>query len=520
MQSETKQAPAGTEKAVGGTVSAAPKPHADFFSDSSVQDGHASRSLRGGVISIASRAINALVQVSSVIFLARMLTPEDYGLVAMVTALTGFAPMLVDLGTRDAVAQKEKITEQEISTLFWITIATGMVLSVVIAASGPLIAGFYGKPQLTMITLVSALTVVGSAIPYQHQALLRRSMRFRESAIIDIVGNVVGAGTAFTVAYLGYGYWALVWRPVATVAGTIVAAGYFCRWIPGPPKMTANVIALLRFGIHLVGYTILDFAGRSLDSVAIGRLYGERSLGYYRKALLIYDNSLDLTIALHSVASVSLSKLRGDPQELQRLWGRAISTLSFFAMPAFGGMAVIGQDLINVVLGPKWDTAGVVLSVLALRGIPHVVERTLGWLHIAAGRSDRWMRWGLISTGVQAVALFCGLPYGPMGIAWAYVAVMYLMFVPAVAYAGAPVGIRAADVLQHVWAPFLGTLLAVGGGFLLKTLVFAEMAQLSQMCALGAAYTVIYLAVVPGLLGVRKPLHDVRSVLPGARKAE
>jgi PST family polysaccharide transporter len=148
-----------------------------------------------------------------------------------------------------------------------------------------------------------------------------------------------------------------------------------------------------------------------MDEVAIGYGSGAAALGRYQNAMLIYENVLSvLTAPLHPVAVAGLCKVSNDPKEFRRLWGKAISTLSFWSMPAFGLLAVTSQGLILILLGKKWASAGILLSILALRGIPHAVERTLGWLHVPAGRSDRWMRWGVFALCAQGLALVSGLP--------------------------------------------------------------------------------------------------------------
>jgi PST family polysaccharide transporter len=431
----------------------------------------------------------------------------------MVTAFTGFAPILVDLGTRDAVAQRDKITPGEVSALFWISLAVGGSFALLVALSGPLISRFYGEPRLTMIALVSSLTVLASALTCQHQGLLRRAMMFRQVAMIDFGANVVGAGTAIAMAFTGAGYWALVVRPLVTGLFTAIGVWTYCRWVPPRPTLTAGVKEMLRFGVNLTGFSIADFVGRYADSVAIGRVSGTERLGYYRKALLVYENALDLTISLHGVAAVSLPKLRGNLVELRRLWAKGLSTLSFYAMPAFGALAVTSQDLIFLVLGERWQNAGLLLSVLALRGIPHVVERTLGWLHVAAGRSDRWMRWGVLEAGLQVIALFCGLPFGPMGVATAYVITMFLIFVPSIVYAGQPLGIGARDVMQAIWQPLVGTLGAVVSGFLLHFLVLADMQRFPRLLLVGFTFVAVYLILVPGIFKLRTPLTVILKLM-------
>src|SRR5438132_5400345 len=155
------------------------KPVTNYFGENKPREDFGRRSLRGGMVSIGARIVNAMVQIGSVVVLARLLSPEDYGLVGMVSAIVGIAPLLIDLGTRDAVIQQRHITPQEISALFWITVALGVGFAVLAAASGPFIAHLYREPRLTMVAVVSSVSLVALALSYQHQALLRRAMKYR-----------------------------------------------------------------------------------------------------------------------------------------------------------------------------------------------------------------------------------------------------------------------------------------------------------------------------------------------------
>ena len=506
--------PACARSAPEDRVSASPA--STYFDDNKPKDDHMVRSLRGGALSVAARGLNAGVQIGSVLFLARLLSPEDYGLVSMVTAFTGFAPVLVDLGTRDAIVQRTRITRGEVSALFWITIAVGCGFALIAAASAPVIARFYGEPRLTMIVIVSSLTFVACALSVQHYALMRRVLMFRELVTIETAANVISAAVAVGAAMSGAGYWALVVRALATPLFVSTGIWLRCRWLPGRPSMTAAVKEMIRFGLNVTGFCLTDFAGRSGDRVAIGYRSGPSGLGYYQNALFVYDNLLDvLVFPLHGVAVASLGKLRHDLNALRRAWGKALATLAFFAMPAFGLLAVTSQDVIVLLLGSKWASAGVLLSVLALRGIPHSIERTLGWLHVTAGRSDRWMKWGVFATGAQFIALFCGLPYGPMGVAVAFVVAMFVLFVPAIAYAGRPFDIDAMDVVAIVWRPMLASLAAAGLCFLLRRTLLGDVSAFSRIALLATVYGLSYLALVVGVMRVRAPLRTMQSLIRG-----
>lgn len=489
-------------------VDVTPRKPNPYFDDNRSEQELGRKSLRGGVFSIASRGISVFVQIGSTVILGRLLHPEDFGLVAMVAAFTGFIPVLSDLGTRDAAVQRPSITEEEVSALFWITVAIGGALGLMLALAGPLIANFYHEPRLVDIALASSVGFIVSAATCQHFALLRRAMRFRSIAAIEVGSNLLSSIAAIVMALMGAGYWALVAKPVLLALFTLIGVGWSCRWIPGIPRLTQGVKDMVRFGLHITGFTMTDYIGRSVDRAAIGYRSGSAQLGYYQQALFVYENLLGLlAISLHPVAVASLSKLTDNLAELKQAWSKAMATLAFFAMPAFALLAITSEDLITIVLGDQWAYTGFLVSILSVRGIPHVVERTLGWLHVPAGRGDRWMRWGFVGAIVQLISLFCGLPFGAEGVVVAYVISMYLTFIPAIVYAGKPLGIGASDLSRAIRGPFIGAVLVCAVGFFLRRHALANVHWFTRVTTLTLVTGTLYVVVVVVLFRVRHPLQ-------------
>jgi len=485
-----------------------------FFEDHSVTPDHGRRSLRAGAVVLTARVLIIIIQLLTFLILARILSPEDYGLVGMVTAITVFAPLLVSLGTPDAVVGRARITDTEISALFWISIAVGCSATLMMAGCAPLIARFYGDPRLIWIAAVSALTFILSALYCQHNTLLRRAMKFKELAAVEVVANLLSAGAALAMALYGLQYWALVLRPVLLTSFIALGVWTLCPWLPGRPVMSANAKEMLRKGLHIAGFSVFDYIAGSTDRIAIGYRSGPILLGYYQNAMFIFENlGALLVLSAHNVVVASLSRAQNNPDELRRLWRKALLTLQFYAMPAYGVLAVVGQDLIVVLFGSKWAQAGLLISILALRGIPYAVDRTLGWLHVASGRTDRWMRWGFIAMCAQLIALFCGLPYGPTGVAVAFVACAFILFIPAVAYAGRPLGISATDVIAAVWRPLVASLLSAAIGFTLRFTLLAEMSAVLKIILSTLTYMTAYLIIVAGFLGERMPIRLVLTLV-------
>ena len=479
-----------------------------YFEENKPYSGLGRASLRSGVTVVAARGVNIFVQLASTVLLARLLSPHDFGLVAMVVALVGFAPMLIDLGTSEASAQKTHITQSEISSLFWLNFALGAVLTILLAASSGLIARFFGEPSLTGIVLVLSITFILGAISNQHYALMRRVMEFHRIAMVDICANVVGSIVSVAMAFDGWGYWSLVAKPVVTSVMTVVGVWLCCPWIPGRPRPSRDVKELVGFGLGVTGFTMTDYVARSADRVALGYFYGAGPLGYFQNAFTIYSNLLSiLTEPLHNIAVSGLSKLRNDPDELKRSWAVALSSLAFFSSAAFAVLAVTGQDFVVILLGSKWTPAGPLLCILAVRGITQSVERTMGWLHVPTGRSDRWMKWGVFSAICQLLALFAGLPFGPTGVAITYTIATFCLFVPALAYAGRPLGINVADVLRAVGPQIASGLIVVAFGFTLQQLFLTGLSPIPRFLISVPVCTCAFIVVAAGVFRVTGPLR-------------
>jgi PST family polysaccharide transporter len=472
------------------------------------------KSLHSGAISVLAQAVNMVVQIGTTICLARLLVPEDFGLVAMVSALLGFANVLMDLGTRDATVQRPQITQEELSTVFWLTTGLGALFTGLVLGAAPLIGEFYQEDRLVLIAQFCGLTFVFNALSCQHTALLRRKLMFQRLALIDVVANVLGAAVAVAMAFFNNGYWALVFRPLVTACVMLILVWSNCRWIPGLPGFSRGAKEMVKFGMNITGFTITDYVAKAADRVGLGYTVGARELGYYHNAATVYEHSLaGITIPLHSVATATLSKLKDNVEELRKTWWTALSSLAFFAMPAFVLLAVIGPDLIVLLLGQKWAGAAAILTVYALRGPAHVIERTLGWLHVAAGRADRWMRWGVLSCVVQVAAILCGLPFGAMGVATSYTICMYLLFVPAIVYAGRPLHIGFRYLLRAIGPQLTGSFAAAAAGFTLRMYYLSDASLFQRMGTLVVACGLVYTMTTVGIFGMTKPIKVAKRLL-------
>jgi O-antigen/teichoic acid export membrane protein len=490
-----------------------------YFEDHKASTDLGRLALRGGIVSVAMQYGNGALQIVAAIVLARLLAPEDFGLFAIVNVLTSFAPMLINFGLGDATAQRTRITQSQISSLFWFSTAIGLAVALVVAAGSPLIATIYREPRLGPIAACSAVTFVLWGLSNLHLALLRRTMQFGTIARIQFISTLIGVVIAILMALCGYGYWALVLRPITTALFVALGAWLFCRWKPGIPVFDDEVKSMIHFGLHVVGFGVAYNLARAVDRIGLGLFYRPDVVGYYQNATALYENSIFFSLVqLHVVGSASLSKLQSNPAALGQKYEAALSTLAFFVMPMAAILSVTAEDVTVLLMGAKWRVAGSLLSIIALRGIFQVVEGSQGWLHLAIGRPDRWRNWGLVSLGVQVAAVIAGLPFGAMGVAVTSVIASLLIALPSIEYAGGPIGVGAALVMRAVGPQLIGAICVIAAGWSLQ-IMLTGYSGLMRILVSGAFCAGLYLAVVVGLFRLTEPIRVAGSVLQDLRRA-
>jgi PST family polysaccharide transporter len=479
-----------------------------YFEDLKVSADLGRLAKRGGVASVAGVYGNGVLQIVGAVVLARLLTPEDFGLVALVMVLTRFAPLLIDFGMADATTQRNKITQSQISTLFWLNSGIGFAVAVGLVVCSPLIAWLYQEPRLQSVALYFAITFVFTGMSGQHLSLLRRTMQFVVIAKIQFLSAAAGFAVAILIAMSGYGYWALVLRPIVSAACIAAGAWMACRWRPGLPVFDTEVKSMVGFGMHVLGFSITFSMTMVADRIALGLFYLPRDVGFYQNALNMYDNAMWSPLQqLHGVGSAGLSKLRSNPAALQEKYEATLSALAFFVMPTAAILSVTGQDVVVILLGKIWRESGLLLSIIALRGIFDFIELSQGWLHVSSGRAERWKNWGFVSAIVRLVAILGGLPFGAEGVAIALVVAGWLIAIPSVSYAGHPLGIGAALVIRAVRGPFLGAIIAVAVGWLLQTVFLVNFPSLFRIFLSASLCLSAYLLIVLGLLRITEPIR-------------
>ena len=364
-------------------------------------------------------------------------------------------------GFIEAVIQRKEIHHRQVSTLFWINAAISLVLALLFFASAPLIAGFYKEPLLKPIVAAMSLSIIFGGLSNQHVSLLARNMQFYRTTANELMAAFISLTAAITLAWCGWGYWALVAKWVMAPLMITIGAWIMCGWRPCLPARRAGVWPLLTFAFHTYGNFIMSYFRRNLDKIMIGRSYGGQSLGAYDRAYHLSSMLPSQIInPLFSVAVSTFSKVVGDPEKYRYNYLNMISIMAFVGMPLSTALALVSKDVILLLLGPQWDEAGQIFLAFAPSIGIIMIYITHGWLHLSLGTPDRWFRWSIIEFVVTVLCFIIGLPFGSLGIAISFTVSFYILLFPALWYAGKPIQLEVSSVLSSLWKYYVAALVA------------------------------------------------------------
>ncbi|MDX2148543.1 MAG: lipopolysaccharide biosynthesis protein [Planctomycetota bacterium] len=506
------------------TAAAVPSP----FSTDHLKQGMGARTVRGGFLTLGSQLARLVIQMGSTVVLGRLLFPADFGLVAMVATVTGFAMLFRDLGLSAATIQRDQITHEDVNTLFWINVGVGLVLTLALAAASPLVAWVYSEPALVPITAACAITMLFGAAAAQHTALLRRQMKFRSLAKIEVAGAMVGAAAAITLAFLGAGVWALVAMTVLQPFTIMVGSWLASPWRPGaPPRRRAGAgegaRSMVGFGAYLTGFNTLNYITRNFDNVAIGAALGSAALGIYSKAyglLLLPIRQINGPIA--SVALPVLSRLQSEPDRFRAYYAKGIEIVAFLTMPIVGLAFVEADRLALLLLGPQWGQVADVFRWLAPGAIVSSLNVVPGWLYSALGRTKLMWRWGLWAAPISAAAYLAGLPWGITGVAAAFSVSYTALFIAQIPFACRGTCVPASLVFARLWRPVAAMLIAIGLTFgCMQLLPLEDLSLLGDRAARFGVplfgYPIVIALVATAATIFTLAYFGALAVLPGGR---
>jgi O-antigen/teichoic acid export membrane protein len=460
------------------------------------------KTIRGGLARLVAQGANFVLRVGSLMILARLLGPKDYGLVGMVTAFTGVLTLFRDFGLSSAAVQRATVTGEQISTLFWINLLAGSLLGLLTLAMAPFIAAFYHEPRLLGVTAVLAAGFLFNSAGIQHSALLQRQMRFTALAVINIVGLVVGTSIAIVGAKAGYGYWALVAMTVTIPLVSTIGFWLATAWVPGMPQRRAGIRPMIRFGGTVTLNGLIAYAAFNFEKVLLGRFWGVDAIGIYGRAYQLVNIPTDnLNSSVGEVAFSALSRVQDDPDRLRRYFLKGYSLVLALTLPITIACAVFADDLVLVLLGPKWKDAAAIFRLLAPTILFFAIANPLSWLVSSIGRVGRNLKIALAIASTLIAGYVVALPYGPTGVAFAYSAVLMGWLLPLIAWCVRGTVISLQEILRTVSYPLASSVVAGGVAFGVRSIYAHGLAPWPRVALEGVVLFITFfgmLSFIPG----------------------
>jgi O-antigen/teichoic acid export membrane protein len=399
-----------------------------------------------GLITLSSQAAQFFLNFASIIVLARLLNPADFGLVAMVRTFR-------EAGLSRATIQREGITDDQVSNLFWLNIAISGAMGLFLTAASPLIAWFYREPRLVLVTAAVAATFPLSGLTVQHTALLMRRMRFQALALIQVGSQFFGVAIGIGMAWFGFSYWSLVGLQVATGVATVLLTYLAIPWWPRRPVRGRGTRPLVAFGSQLAAGSLVFSFAKGFDGLAIGRFLGADALGLYSRGGALLNRPMDQILgAAETVVLPMLSRIQTDPNRYRSTFLQFYEGAALTSCLLTGLLLALARPITLTVLGPNWDQAAVIFAGLTLSALCSPVAAAASWLFVSQGRGRGALFSTSLVSGVFVASVVIGIPFGPAGVAFATSVICALIGMPALFYvAGREGPVSASDL----WTGFL-----------------------------------------------------------------
>lgn len=475
---------------------------------------------RGAVVTIVGQGLRIVLQLASIVVLARLLSPRDFGLVAGVLALVGIAEVLRDFGLSTAAIQARDLTATQRDALLWANTAIGAALALAVLLGSGGIAAVYDEPLLEPIAQVLGVSFLLNGLAAQYRVDLTRRLRFFRLVQVDVGAQAVGLAVGVSMALGGAGYWALVGQQLAQAAAALVLAVLVCRWLPGPPRRGAGVRSFLRFGGSVMLSQVLSYASKNVDNLLIGSRIGLNELGVYSRAYTLIMTPLgQLRAPSTTVALPVLARLQDDQARYDSYLRRGQAALGYTLVAGLAVAAGAAEPLVALALGDQWGRAVPLVTLLALAGAMETLPYVGYWVYLSRGLTGPLLRFTVLSTALKVGCIVIGSSFGTVGVAAGFLVGSALNWPLSLWRVSRVTPVALADLLWGASRMLLLALLALGASYLASEALDGSAAAWRLVAAVAAGLTSYALAAACSRL-IRRDLRELLEVVSALRKRQ
>ena len=496
------------------------QPASEHFNTDALANNLKQKSLQSGLITFAAQPLKLILGVGSTAILARLLTPGDFGLIAMAMPVFLLVDSLSNFGLETAIVQKETLNRRQADAIFWRSLRINFWLILATVLLAPLVAWFYKEQRLTGTILGLAVGAFSICVASQHKSLLKRQMRFGTLTTIELISLLLSTAAAVIAALVGWGYWALVIQLVVMQLIQSLAQWWVCDWRPGKyvkdKGLEVELSSTLSYGKHLTGFRFLTRIGMHLDRILIGYVSGASALGLYQIAYKwAYFPFEQVYFPMFDVAVSSLSRVQHDASLYRTYARRGLTPIFAFCLPALAFSFVEAPNLILLLLGNQWIEAIPLFRLLAVAVYIVGMYRVTKWLYVSVGQTQKQFRWGLIHTPIMIAAVTIGAKWGAYGVAMGYTLGTCLLTLPSVAFCLQDSPLKWHDFAGATWRPIAASILAGFVLFFARDFIVSDRQLLEfglRWLTYSGIYLVLWLLLPGGFQSTSEIIKGVRNL--------
>ena len=455
-----------------------------------------SKALRGVLWISCTRVLSQVISWLSFILVIRILSPGDFGLMAMAVILVGFIKLFNEMGLGAAIIQKQTLDKRDLSTVFWFNLILSCILYIFLFLLAPLAAAFFNDERIIgLIRVIGLILFLGSLkmIPFN---MLIKDMNFNKKSKAELIAQVFSGPTTLLFAISGFGVWSLVMGVVVKSAVLTAVVTYYYPWAPAYVFQPRRIRELLRFGLQILGSRALWYSYKSTDILIIAKILGESLLGFYKIALDLSEKGIGLLSSILSQVSFPLySKLQNDRQSLQNYFLKLSRLVGLACFPAFAGLILVADDLFTIILTEKWRPAVPIFQIFCgvamIRGLAVLIPPLLN----ATGRADLNLRYTFACGLIMPPAFLAGSFFGVTGVAYAWLFIYPFLFYYALTFAFQIINISLLEYVRNILPAISATFMMAVVIILFQSMIPPNLvfARFGGSCTIGV---IIYLMLI------------------------
>ena len=473
----------------------------------SLKDKTAKGLLWGGISNGAQQLLNLLFG----IFLARLLTPDDYGMVGMLSIFSLIAGSIQESGFITALINKKDIKHEDYNAVFWFCVLTSLCLYIILFFCAPLIARFFNQPELTALARYSFIGFVISSTGISHSAYLYKNLIVKQRAFLSMIALIVSGTVGVTLAYHGFSYWGIATQSIVYVSTVMIGYWFISPWRPTFHLNFKPLKGMIAFSSKILATNIFNHLNNNIFSIILGKFYSEKEVGFYNQANKWNSMGYSLISGMiNGVAQPVLTQVTNDKERQLRVFRKMMRFTAFVAFPAMFGLSLIAPELITIAITDKWIESALILQLLCISGAFIPITTLCSNLVISKGKSNIYM-WNAISLGLlQLLVMYLIHPYGIQTMIVTYVCINISWLIVWRYFVWKEIGYRFIHLLKDI-LPFL--FIAAGVMFITSYLTnrIENIYLLFVSKILIAALLYILIMWISGAQTLKESIHYIRK---------